>query len=73
MSRLPNPPEKYDQRWANELVRVLSQAGQSVYKSNGYTSTHTTNRTISTGVSTLAQTQDVLGTLIADLQKKGVI
>lgn len=72
MNRFPNPPKEYDQRWANELIRVLAH-NPVTFKVEGYTATHSTNRTVSTGVSTLAQTQDVLGTLIADLQKKGII
>lgn len=71
--RFPNAPKEYSPDWANQLIRVLDAALRNNTIKNGYTATHSTNRTISTSVSTLAQTQDVLGTLIADLQKKGII
>lgn len=70
--RFPTAPPQYDQSWGNELVRVLESPELSNYKKNGYVPTGSILRTISTG-DTLGQTQDVLTTLIKDLQRKGIL
>lgn len=69
----PTPPVNWDQSWGMQLVRELQRPDTLPYTKAAWLATYTPNLTISTGVSTLAQTQDVLGTLIAQLQKKGII
>ena len=75
--RLPSPPDSYDQRWANQLVRQLEQniaATNLAASSSRYTVTNvTTDRAFDADSTSTAELADVLGTLITDLRQRGVI
>ncbi len=75
--RLPSPPNLYDQRWANQLVRQLEQNISSTNlaaSSSRYTVTNvTTDRAFDADSTSTAELADVLGTLITDLRDRGVI
>ena len=75
--RLPSPPNLYDQRWANQLVRQLEQNISSTNlaaSSSRYTVTNvTTDRALDADSTSTAELADVLGTLITDLRDRGVI
>ena len=75
--RLPSPPNSYDQRWANQLVRQLEQnisATNLAASSSRYTVTNVTaDRAFDADSTSTAELADVLGTLITDLRDRGVI
>tara|TARA_R100001163_G_scaffold65749_2_gene64469 strand:- start:771 stop:1019 length:249 start_codon:yes stop_codon:yes gene_type:complete len=75
--RLPSPPNSYDQRWANQLVRQLESnisATNLAASSSRYTVTNvTTDRALDADSTSTAELADVLGTLITDLRERGVI
>jgi hypothetical protein len=75
--RLPSPPNLYDQRWANQLIRQLEQniaATNLAASSSRYTVTNvTTDRTLDADSTSTAELADVLGTLITDLRERGVL
>ena len=75
--RLPTPPNSYDQRWANQLVRQLEQniATTNLAASAArYTVTNvTTDRTFDADSTSTAERADILGTLITDLRERGIL
>lgn len=75
--RLPSPPFKYNQRWANQFVNQVEQnisATNLPASSSRYTVTNVTaDRTLDADSTSTAELADVLGTLIQDLRDRGAI
>ena len=76
-TRLPVPPNQYDENWARRLVNTLElqiKEINSTASPDFYTvSNLTLDRAYDADSTTLAEVADVLGTLITDLKNKGII
>lgn len=66
-------PDMELRRWSDALIQVLeAQQNQAAAPSGDYTvSNVTASRTFDATAATLAQTRQVVGTMIEDLQAKG--
>lgn len=76
--RYPTPPPSSPVEvleWAGKLIRALEQRDRQGENPAGtyVPSNVTTDRTFDADSTTLSEVADILGTLIEDLQKKGIL
>lgn len=73
---LPRPQDDYDRDWASRLVSEIESRFESLERliQEGYTvSNGVENRTLDVSTATLAETKEVVGTLIDDMKERGLL